>query len=108
MLALELSIAYQTTWETGGVNVDGELLVQQVEHLVLGVGGVHEVHARTDVGGGAASSDKLHRKRVAIGIDTVGTGIIATVKSAVGRTGGWVRAEGGIPGVTLLRCQHIP
>jgi hypothetical protein len=62
----------QTAGEVGDVNVEGELLVDEVEHLVLGVG-LHEVGTGSDVAGVLALGDKLQGQGIAGGSDTVGT-----------------------------------
>ena len=54
------------------VDVEGELLVLEVEHLVGGVVVGEEVHAGTDIRSGRSLGHKLHRERVPAGGDTVG------------------------------------
>lgn len=45
----EVQSTVETAVKLGNVDVEGELLVEEVEHLVLGVGGVHEVDTATNV-----------------------------------------------------------
>lgn len=62
----------QTARQLGDVDVEGELLADEVEHLVLGVA-LHEVGTRTNVSRVRALGDELEGQRVAAGSDTVGT-----------------------------------
>ena len=62
----------QTAREVGNVNVEGELLVDEVEHLVLGVG-LHEVGTGSDVAGELALGDELEGQGIARSRDTIGT-----------------------------------
>ena len=68
----EVESAVQAAGELRHVDVESELLVLEVEHLVLGVGRVQEVHTRADVGRVRAVGHELERKRVAARGDTVG------------------------------------
>ena len=61
--------------------------------------GVHEVETRTDVLVRAVR-DEVELEGGSAGGDTVGTGVVGTVQSAVLRTGGGVRAERGVPSVS--------
>ena len=62
----------QAARQLGDVDVEGELLADEVEHLVLGVA-LHEVGTRTNVGRVRALGDELEGQRIAAGSDTVGT-----------------------------------
>ena len=67
----EVEGAVETTGEVRHVDVEGELLVLQVEHLVGGVILGHEVDTRTDVLGVRTLRHELERERVPAGGDTV-------------------------------------
>ena len=67
----EVERAVETAWELRHVDVEGELLVRKVEHLILGVARVHEVHTGTDVRGVRAVRHELQREGVATCGDTV-------------------------------------
>lgn len=89
----EVDGTVETAGQLGDVDVEGELLVHQVEHLVLGVGGVHEIDTRADVG----TSLEGEGEGVAAGGDTVSACVVGTIESAVRCTSGAVRAESGVP-----------
>lgn len=67
----EVESTVETARQLGNIDVEGELLADQVEHLVLGVG-LHEVRTRTNVGGVGVLGHELEAQRVAAGGDTVG------------------------------------
>ena len=67
----EVERAVETAGELGHVDVEGELLVEEVEHLVPRVGGVHEVDTRADVLRVRAVGHEPERKLVAACGDTV-------------------------------------
>ena len=60
----------QTARKLGDVDVKGELLVDEVEHLVLGVR-LHEIGTRTNVAGERALGDELEGESVVAGSDTI-------------------------------------
>lgn len=91
----EVQSTVETAGELGHVNVESELLVQELEHVVLGLA-VQEVDTRADVG----ARHELKSERVAGGGDTVGALVVGTVKCAVRGTSHTVGAEGGVPRVT--------
>ena len=91
----EVDGTVQATTEVGHVNVETELLILQLEELVSAVV-LEEVDTRADV----AASDELEGKSVTGRGDTVGTGVVGTIKSAVLRAGLRVRTKGSIPLVT--------
>ena len=68
----EVERAVETAREVGHVNVESELLVLQVEHLVRGVVLGEEVDTGTDVLGVRALLDELEVELVAARRDTVG------------------------------------
>lgn len=91
----EVECTVETAREVGHVNVEGELLVQELEHLVCSVG-LHEVDTRADVG----ASLELESQGIAAGGDTVCAGVVSTVDRAVLSAGRRVWAKSGVPGVT--------
>jgi hypothetical protein len=66
----EVKGAIDTTGQIGHVDVEGELLVPKIEHLVAGVVG-HKIHARANVGGVKAMCDELDGECTASGCDPV-------------------------------------
>ena len=88
----EIDGTVETAGEGRKVDVEGELLVQKVEHLVSRVV-LHEVQARADVGSGL----EVEGERVAGGSHAVGARVVRAVESAVLGAGLVVRAVGGIP-----------
>ena len=91
----EVEGAVETAGQVGHVDVEGELLVEELEHLVVGVV-LHEVDTRADVG----ARHELERERGAGGRDTVRARVVRAVEGAVLRAGHAVGAEGSIPRVT--------
>lgn len=61
--------AVQAAREVGDVDIERELLILEVEHLVRVVGG-HQVRAGADVGRVRSVGDELERERIAAGGDT--------------------------------------
>ena len=92
----------QTTGEVRNIDIESELLVVWLEHLILAVRVVHEVDTGTDVGRVWTLGDILEGKGVAGGGDTICSGVVSTVNSTVLRTGCSIRAETGIPGATVI------
>ena len=90
----------QSTVETAGklrnVDIKGELLVEELEHEVLGIR-LHEVNTGADILSELVFGDEAERERVAGGGDTVGGGIVDTFDLAVLCAGGVVRAELLVP-----------
>lgn len=86
-----------TAWELRNIDVKGELLVDEGELLIGSTGGGNEVDTSTDVGS-RGTGDELEGDGIARDVDTVGTSVVSTLKSAVGSAGIWVWAEGGVPG----------
>ena len=66
----------------GQVNVEGELVAHQGEHLVLVLAG-HEVGTRTNVGAVLMLGDKRQAEGITAGRDTVGGSIVNTLEGAV-------------------------
>jgi hypothetical protein len=95
----EVQSSVESTRKTGGVHIESELLVKELEHLV-GVVILHEEHARTDIGTGYEAQGQ----RVATGSGAIGAFIVGTIDSTVGSTSFIIRAESSIP---LLQSQYI-
>lgn len=87
----------ETAGELRDIDVEGELLVVGLEHLVSDIGGVHQIDTGANVRTGALG-DKLVGERVTASGDTVHTSIVSTLDSAVLGTGDGVGTEGRIPG----------
>lgn len=68
----EVKSTIQAAREVGNVNIEGEFLVDEVEHLVLGVA-LHEVGTRSDVGRVRTLGDELQGQGIVGSGDTVGT-----------------------------------
>jgi hypothetical protein len=68
----EVQGTVQTARQLGGVDIEGELLADEVEHLVLGVG-LHQVGTGPNVGAAGALGNELQGQSVAARGDTVGT-----------------------------------
>jgi len=68
----EVQSTVQTARQLGNIDVEGELLADKVEHLVLGVG-LHQVGTGTDVVTVRALGDELQGQGIAARGDTVGT-----------------------------------
>ena len=100
----EVDGAVETAGEGREVDVEGELLVEEVESLVGGLV-LHEVDTGANVGAGL----EREGERVTGGGDTVGAGVVGAVESAVLGAGSTVRAEGGVPLIAsvavLYTCQ---
>lgn len=64
----EVEGTVKTTGKLGGIDSEGELLVEQVEGSVtIGATGLHKVDSRADV----LAGDELEVQRVSSGSDTV-------------------------------------
>ena len=94
----EVQSAVETAGELGNVDVEGELLVQQLEHVVARVR-LHQVDTGPDVLVGAGGH-KVELERGAGSGDTVGTSVVGTVQSTVLRARGRRCADGSVPLVT--------
>lgn len=88
----EVQSAVETTWKVGHIHVEGELLVQQLEHLV-GVLVLHQKQTRTNV----ASSDEAKGQGIAVSLDTVRGFILCPVKRTVCGAGLVIRAKSLVP-----------
>ena len=77
------------------VNVEGELLVEDFEHLVFAIAG-HEIQARTDVELGARRF-KFEGKGITASGDAIGPAVVCTIQCAIGCASGAVSTNGGVP-----------
>jgi hypothetical protein len=77
----EVESTIQTARQLGYINVEGEFLANEVEHLVLGVR-LHQVGTGSNVGRAGTLGDELEGQSTATGADTVGTcAVSVTIKS---------------------------
>lgn len=74
----EVQGTVETALKLGNIDIEGELLVLEVEHLVLSVGSVHEVDTGADVGRVGALLDKLVGEGSASAGNTVSSGVVGT------------------------------
>ena len=95
----EVDSTVETTGELGNVDVECELLVQELEHLVFGVT-VEEVDTGTDVLSIGIALDELESQGVAAGRDTVGAGVVSSLKGAVCSADRVAGTDGRVPGVS--------
>lgn len=89
----------KTTGELGDIDVECELLVLGLEHLVSDIGGVHQIDTGADVLAGALG-DELMSERVAAGGDTVGAAVVGAIDGTVLGTESGGRTELGVPGTS--------
>jgi hypothetical protein len=93
----EVESAVDTARNLGDIDVEGELLVKEVEHGVFGVG-LHEIDSTTNVSP-RALGEELDGQGVTARGNAVGLLVVGTLESALLGTGSTVRADGGVPGV---------
>lgn len=91
----EVERAVKTARKVGDVNIESELLVEGLEHLVVRVV-LHKVDTRTDVFL-CALGDEFESEGVAAGGDTVGTRVVSTVKGTVSSTSLAIGAKASVP-----------
>ena len=99
----EVQGSVETARKLGAIHIEGELLVEQLEHLVSAVV-LHEEQTRANVG----TSDEAQSQSVAIGGGTVGGLIVGTIQGTVCGTGLVVRAESRVPLFREKVSQHDP
>ena len=92
----EVESTVETAGKVGDIDVKGELLVLELEHLIGGIGS-QEVDTRADVLAAGVGSDELERQGIAADGDTVGGRIISTLNCAVLGAGDVVGAESSVP-----------
>jgi hypothetical protein len=96
----EVQSTVETASKFGEIDIESELLVKEAEHLVLGFA-LHEVNTAPDVSTVFALGHELECETVRRSGDSVGTGIIGTLQSAVASACSSVGAERGIPFVSV-------
>lgn len=96
----EVHGSVETARQIGHIDVEGELLVERLEDLILGVAG-HEVQTGADVGLGAGG-DEVELERRAAGRHTVCAAVVGTIERAVGSAGGGVRAQSRVPRIARV------
>lgn len=100
----EVDSSVEPTWQVRHIDVEGELLALQAEHLVLGIIG-HEVDSASDVLLGARGHE-FEGQGVTSAVDTVGAGVVSSLHGAVGGACGGIGAESGIPGVSGVAVRE--
>lgn len=96
----EVESRVQTALDGGQVDIEGELVAHQGEHLVL-LFAAHEVGTGTDVGAVLVLGDKVQGEGIAAGGDTVGGAVVGTLDSAV--LGAVVAAGADVgPGIAVV------
>ena len=80
----EVEGAVETARQGGHVDVEGKLLVLQMEKLIVGrAAGSHEVDTGADVLAVRVVGNELQSERITTGSDTVGVLIISPVERAI-------------------------
>ena len=95
----EVEGTVETARQVRYINIESELLVEEVEHLVV-AGVLHQVYAGSNVAAACAFGDKAELDGVARSRDTVRARVIGAVDSAVSRAAFGIRTDGSVPGVT--------
>lgn len=110
----EVKGTVDTARHVGNIDIKGELLVEQVEHVVVGLVS-HQVDTRANVLAERALSHELELKLATRSSDSVGPGVVGAVESAVGGTSLAIGAKRGVPGaasvavvVTVLHVKPAP
>ena len=98
----EVESTVETAGELGHVDIEGELLVKELEHLV-GAVVLHQEKTGTDVGAGL----EAQRQRVAVSLNTVGTRVVSTIQGTVLGASLVVGAESGIPCISSVACTSL-
>ena len=101
----EVEGTVQATRKLGNIDVKSELLVEELEDLVAGVG-IHEINPRAHVGRAiSAAGHEFQAQRVARIGNAVGALIVCAIKSTVCGTGFAIGTKGSIPAVTTARLS---
>lgn len=95
----EVQGTVQAARQLGDVNVEGELVAEQVEHLV-GTVVLHQVDTATNTLAIGVLSDELQAQSIAGGLDTVGARVLSTVNTAGTGASLAIRADLAVPLVT--------
>lgn len=100
----EVKGSVQAAGQLRGVDVKGELLVEELEHLVLGIRG-HKIQPRTDAPAERTIGDKLKRKSATGRSHSVRAGVVCSIEGAITSTCFAVRAEGSVPRVATVAVR---
>lgn len=101
----EVKSTVETAWKVGEVNIEGELIVEEVEELV-GAVILHHVDAGADILG-LSISDESEGERFAVSGDTVGGFVVSTLEGTVLSASLVVRAELGVPLITIVAVGDV-
>lgn len=105
----EVESTVQAARKVRDIDIKCELLVEQVEHLVVGVI-LHQIQTRADVGSELTLGDEVELHLVAAGYNSVSGRIVGALESTVGSACLVVRAESrvpGVPGVAVLGATLV-
>lgn len=97
----EVKGAIETAGQIRHVDVESELLVLKIEHLVVGVVG-HKIHARANICGVKAMRDELDGECTAGRCNPVRASVIGTIQCAVLSAGYGVGTHRHVPRVTSV------
>jgi len=94
----EVQGTVQAARQLGNVNIEGELVAEEVEHLVrVLLASLHEVDTAANTLAVGVLGDELQAKSIAAGGDTVGAGVLGTVDATGAGTGLAVGADLVVP-----------
>jgi len=96
----EVKSTVQATRKMRHIDIECELLVQETEHLVVGVIG-HEEHAGSDVSV-CTLGDKVESQGIASGGSSICSGVVSTIELAVCCASSVGRAECWVPGIASV------
>ncbi len=91
----EVQSTVQATGQVGDINLEGELLVQQLEHLVLRVTR-HHVETRPNIDGSVVC-DEAQCQVTATGFDAISLGVVSAFEVAILCASRGVGAVGYVP-----------
>jgi len=97
----EVESAIETARKLRHVNIKGELLVLELEHLVVVVV-LHEVDTGADIGRVRSVSNEFEREGASRGCDTICTSIVRTIERTLLGAGRRVGAVLSVPSVTSV------
>jgi len=104
----EVEGTVETAAQVRDIDIEGELVAEELEHLVLGVV-LHQVDTRADIGAVLVLGDELEVQGVTAGGDTIGRRVVSAVDAAGLGAALAIRADGGIPlvaGVAVGRAGN--
>lgn len=97
----EVEGAVQAASDVVDIDIKGELVAKEVEHLVVVVI-LHEVETAADVGAVWTNSHELEVELAAARGDSVGARVVGTIETALGGARLPIGAEGLVPGVSAV------